>query len=254
MTYLPTEYWTTGNRDDVIYGVGLLVFMVIEKKYNPLKKLKSSVGDFFGRPYQRIWALSLPFVIWFWLSLIFFVKYDTNLLLLRVFNIGVSLGTGHWFFWLMAAALVTVYGWDNIVSGIMVVGLLSALHEPIWYLFYYLVYPAETAQAFLFYLPFVFLCGAMLIAYFVLSHNGSIVKIPTSTLLQVFLIMVVFHALWALAGFPVSIDLITGGTQYYLSLSIALIENLSWVIPGLVLLVAGILPKIRLNKRTVALK
>ncbi|GEM_PF-1911881 len=263
---IPANFYTPGNVHDILYAIALLIFVAIEVRFSPLRKLARSTGDFFGHPYPRIWALSMPFVIWFWLSLLFFVHYDANILVLRVFDIGGTLGTGHWFIWLMFAALVTRYGWDNIIQGGIVIGLVAAMHEITWYVFYYIVYPAESSLAFVFYLPFIFLCCAFVVAYFVLAYPWSvtirtriikgpcsIVRIPTNTLVTVMAVIVVFDALWALAGFPVTIDLVTGGTSLYLSLLDNMVENASWVIPCLILLVA---PRYTLinRKRTGALK
>ena len=66
----------------------------------------------------------------------------------------------------------------------------------------------------------------------------SIVRIPTNTLITVLAVIVVFDGLWALAGFPVTIDLVTGGTSLYASLLDNMVENASWVIPCLILLLA----------------
>ena len=196
----------------------------------------------------------MPFVAWFWLSLVFFVNYDANILILRVFNFGGTFGAGHWFIWLMFAALATRYGYNNIVQGGVVIGLLAAIHEITWYVFYYLVYPYESSLAFVFYLPFIFLCCAFVVAYIVLSRNGSMITLPKNTLVTVVAVTVVFDALWALAGFPVTIDLVTGGTSLYGSLIVNMVENMSWIVPCLIVLLAPHSNMLIKNKRKGAAK
>jgi hypothetical protein len=213
----------------------------VELRFNLWKRINSRVGDFFGRPLPTAYVLSLPFIFWFWLSLLLFVKFDANLLVLRAFNfVGNGLGTGHYLTWVVIALVVTVWGWDNILAGVLVVGLYSALHEAFWYVFYFVAYPGQFSVTFPFYLPFVYLGACLSIGYVLLSHHRSIPSIPTKAILEMVALFIVIDAMWLVAGFPVTISLTTGGTQYFLNLMVNLIEDNSWVVPAVPLVVAGL--------------
>jgi len=184
-------------------------------------------------------------IVWFWLSLYFFVKFNTNLINLRVVNalVGTGVGTGHWFAWLAIAAIATRWGWDNAPAGFLTVGLYSALHEGFWYVFYYAIYPGQIALTWLFYLPFGYLVLCQSISYLLLSRNrkvderyASIPKIPTRIFLMTIALFLVTDIMWAMAGFPVTVRLDTGPTPQFPDLSTNLIEDNSWVTPALPLI------------------
>lgn len=244
-------YWTHGNISNVEYGTLILIMTAVELRFNLWKRINSRVGDFFGRPLPTAYVLSLPFIFWFWLSLLLFVKFDANLLVLRAFNfVGNGLGTGHYLTWVVIALVVTVWGWDNILAGVLIVGLYSALHEAFWYAFYFVAYPGQFVQTFPFYLPFVYLGACLSVGYVLLAHHKSIPSVPTRAILEMLALFIVIDAMWLLAGFPVTISLTTGGTEYFTNLFVNLIEDNSWVVPAVPLVVAGILRlRISLNLR-----
>ena len=233
-----TLYWTSGNRNDVILAIVVVIFTALELRYNLWKRINSRIGDFFGRPLPTAYVLSSPFLIWFWLSLLLFVQYDENILLVRAFNIGQAFGTGHVFVWLTIAAIVTRWGYKDILGGALVVGTYSALHELVWYTFYWLAYPSQFSGTYQFYLPFMVLGLALIGSYFLLSRNGSIATIDRRTFITFILLFVVFDLMWSFAGFPVSVSLIHGGTNLFYSLPVNLVECLSWVMPAIPLVIA----------------
>ena len=230
-----TLYWTPGNRDDALLAIAVVVFTALELRYNFWKRITNRIGDFFGRPLPTGYVLALPFLIWFWLSLVFFVHYNENILLVRAFNLGSELGTGHIFVWMVLAMIATRWGFKNIVAGFDILGMFGALHEIIWYAFYGAVYGYTDTY---YYLPFIFLGITLLGAYAFLSRNGSIPTIDRRTIILMIVFFVVMDAMWAIAGFPVPVSLSSGNTPLFLNLQTNLIESESWVIPAIPLIMA----------------
>ena len=233
-----TLYWTSGNRNDAILALVVAAFTIIELRYGFWKRITNRIGDFFGRPLPTRYVLALPFVIWFWLTLLLFVHYDENILLVRAFNLGQEVGTGHVFVWFILAAIFTRWGYNNLVGGFTIVGMFGALHEIVWYAFYAVVYQSEVSGTYLFYLPFMVLGLSLTVSYVVLSRNGSIPTVDKRTLLTIAIFFIVLDSMWAVGGFPVTVDLAHGNTPLFYNLTVNLVENYSWVVPAIPLIIA----------------
>jgi hypothetical protein len=209
--------------DVTLLAVGVAAFTGIELKFDPIKRLQKHHTDLFGRwvkPYS-LWSAAFCFTGW--LSLLMFADFSQNILTMRLFD------QGHWLTWLVIVAVMTRYGWDDVASGVAIAALFGAANEIFWYVGYLLVFPPQTlgfgsVTYSLFLLVVVF-------AYYALMRNGSVKKVPGQKLLLFLGLSLSVHVLWALAGYPVSL-----GSTPDDSLATALIEGLSWVIPGMALL------------------
>src|SRR5208337_2475647 len=130
--------------DDLLLALILIAFTAIELRYSLLEKFKGHRAEFFGgrmvRPYL-LYSVALAVAMWF--TFVLYVSYDKNLLVLRQFDLGSVFGTGHWFTWVIMAVVLTRWGWNDIVSGLFIVGAFSALHEMVWYVFDGLTYPGQ---------------------------------------------------------------------------------------------------------------
>jgi len=185
------------------------------------------------RPYL-LYSVALAVAMWF--TFVLYVSYDKNLLVLRQFDLGSVFGTGHWFTWVIMAVVLTRWGWNDIVSGLFIVGAFSALHEMVWYVFDGLTYPGQLEVAFWYYVPFIALGGVLVCCYVALSWKGKMAHVPVKSWVLCLSTFFIFDALWALAGFPVTVSLTTGGTAFFGNLAVNALEDLSWVIPGMTLL------------------
>lgn len=205
----------------MLYAALVLTATGIELRFNLVKRFRQHKTDIFGRLVKPLTLWSLALCAGAWLTLLNLTPGE-NLLTAR-------LGQGHWFVWLTLIAVVTRWGWDDLPSGMAAAGVLGGIDELAWFGGYLSVYPASTLGWDS--VAYVFLLCCFLAAYFLLSRRESIKRIPRDRLLLCILVAVSFHAMWALAGFHVS-----NGTPFDYSVGTALLEDLSWVMPGATLL------------------
>lgn len=207
---------------DLAYLALVSVSTGVELRFNLLKRFRDHSTDILGRWVKplTLWSAVLCFTAW--LTLLNVTDLNGSLLLYRV-------GQGHWFVWFTIILVMTRWGWDDLPSGLAAAGLLGAVDELTWFGGYLSVYPARTLG--LDSLAYVFLLFGFLGSYFLLSRNKSIKTIPGRQVLLCVIVAIGFHALWAMAGFPVSL-----GSTPDNSLTTAMIESLSWLMPGLALL------------------
>lgn len=238
MGYLPS-FWSAGNVHNLVFAVAVAAGTGIELKWGFLGKIRAYDWQFgrmrrlLPKPYV---LLSANFAAWFWVTLFLFVDYDKNVLLVRVADFGLTLGTGHVLAWAAIAAVFTVWGWSDLSAGFLAVGVFSSLHELLWYFFYAFAYGSELFTAYPYYVPFMLL-GISLTVSFLLLKKGKRIRGPSAKqLIMCISVMAVFDAMWLLAGFPVTVDILHGGTGLFGNLQTNLIEDLSWVMPGMVLL------------------
>lgn len=224
----------SGNQHDIEVAIGLLVFTAIELKWSPLKRFKDHRAKFYFGKELWTWAmLSSGVCVWFFLNLVLFVRFNGSLVTQRVFNFGPQpLGAGYWLTWLVIAVVVTRWGWDNIASGVMVMGLVGSIHEWLWYVFYTIAYPSQLLYDY-YYSPFMVLMVALVVCYFLLSRHGSIRSLGTERIIMMIAMVVAFNSVWLAGGFPVSIFL-DGPGPLFGNVLVGIIETLSWVTLGVV--------------------
>jgi hypothetical protein len=250
----PYQYfWSVGNIDNVIYTAIIISLTLVEVHYGVLRRLLKKQMNFSNDivlgPLMRRLPGSQPklvplipiassaVVTWFWLSLVFLVHYNMNLQLVRVANFVVAAGAGHFFAWLAIAAIVTRWGWDNIVQGGLIVGVYSALHEFYFYVFYTAAYFSEVTSTLVFYLPFNLLTTTMCVCYYVLVKKQTVKSVGKERIFQVLIILTVFNAMCLIGGYPVTVSTVTGPGPLFFDLPTNILENIGWVLPALPLIV-----------------
>lgn len=146
-----------------------------------------------------------------------------NIMLWRFF-------TAHWFILLAVVVVISVAGFYDIIRGLGSAMFLLGWHELIW------MFAAAAAfgTVFLtyFWIFYVFL-GSMIALYYL----GGFRSMKLKDELMVVGSMIVFDLVWLAAGFPVSVQSYTGWTDLT-NVSTALIENLSWVVPAMIIVFA----------------
>lgn len=216
--------WSPGNIHDILIAVGILAAIPIVAR---MRKLKW--GFFMRRSYA---IFSAFFLVGFVAALVLFTPglLRENILLLRVFST-VGASYGHWLSWLAIFIVFVRYGYRDVFRGAFVTGVLVALHEGLWYFSYFAAHTARVDAVVLYYYwPFLFLLAAMLAMYFI-----NVRALPRTKLAEVLVVLVVYYILWLAAGFPLTLDNITGITPFYGSLVVNFIEDASWLIPALVM-------------------
>lgn len=233
------DFWVA-NKNDIYLAVGLLVFLAIELKLKPVKRYKDHRAKFFfGREIWSWAMMSSAFCAWMFLTLYFFVSFNTNITLLRLFNITPDNpnGTGHWFAWLAIAIVFTRYGWKNMLAGASHASFFASIHELIWYGAYFIGNPFLFVDVFPFYSPFIFDLILFVFAYFLLKRNGSIGGFPANRVILGIAVTIALDAMWVLAGFHITVDLgLREMTQYGIDLDVNLNENSGWLALAVILI------------------
>ncbi len=178
---------------------------------------------------------SLFFFLGFIFGMIFFAPglyQGENILLVRVFQ-NIHPNYGHWLTWLAVLLVYAKYGWKDVFKGSFTTGVLVAFHEWLWYISYFIVHtPAVDRLVLHYYFPFLILISAMLAMYFV-----HVRTLPKRKIYELLAVLVVYYFLWIAAGFPLTLDNITGVTPFYYSLTVNMIEDTSWLIPAVVMII-----------------
>ncbi|MGC9145968.1 MAG: hypothetical protein ACP5GS_07675 [Nitrososphaeria archaeon] len=226
------QLWSPGNVHDIELAIAILIAtpgLVWLKRQKLWHRLNSS--DFFRRAYV---IFSFFFFLGFVFAMIFFAPglyTGENILLVRVFQ-NIHPNYGHWLTWLAVFIVYARYGWKDLVKGSFSTGALVAVHEWLWYISYFIVHTIPVdALVLYYYFPFLILISSMLLFYYV--HVRSI---PAWRMRTMILVMIVYYFLWIMAGFPLTLDNVTGVTPFYYSLTVNMIEDASWLIPAVVLI------------------
>ncbi len=195
--------------------------------------------------YQVASMMFLGGFIW---AMFFLTKFNQNIIMLRSANVLLTseqanaLGTGHWLIWVAAFIVYFRYGAPfDFIKGVYAMAFFGALHEGMWYI----VYVSYTGLGSLYVnSPFLILISGMVFGYLLLfrkDHKTYILPsenacIPWKKLALILFGFALFYVLWYEAGFPITLDIMTGHTAYYSSPAVNLIENLSWLMPALLFL------------------
>lgn len=114
----------------------------------------------------------------------------------------------------------------NGVRGFMVCGLAIAFHELVWFGTYFILHPGTIVGNLQVYGSFIAAMGVGVAIFFVAKYQ-KLFSLKFFILWS--LPFLIFETYWALIGFPLTLDLVTGVTQYFNSIFVNGLEFLSWV-------------------------
>lgn len=254
------EFWIVGNQRDLEVAAILIVAILLEYRYGLIRKFKEQFSFYY---------VIISFGVFLaWIGNTFgndFSNYTgQNIIVFRIFG---SSTVGHWLVWLSVFVVLARYcSIKDLISGWLIVGVFVAIHEGLWFLAYFVANPQNFYETLFYYSPFLLLLLVMIAAYGVLVPRTEYKifpayvkpekmtfgaklevwlrnlwrvmpkaeKLPRYRIYRTVVFMVIFNILWGLAGFPLTVDNITGPTAYYDSVAISLLEDLSWICPALV--------------------
>jgi len=213
----------------VYIGVPFL-FLILEKPF----KLVSSTRDYMN----RLWVFREGFSIYNLMS--FFILLGAWIYflaplpqLLSKGNIFIETYTdGHWLSWVGLIAVMTVFGYFDIIKGVYVAAFVYSVHELSWItaagIFYNMVW-----SIYVHYWPIMIVMVLLLLGYF-LAYRG----LPTYKEALVITVILIFDALWMAAGFHVTVEnwMTPPATIYFSNSIVNVVEVLSWVLPAVVCL------------------
>jgi hypothetical protein len=139
---------------------------------------------------------------------------------------------GHWLSWLALLAVVTRFGYFNIVRGAYAGAFVYCAHELTWITFAG-IYNGAMVMIYLHFAPALVVMVSLVLGYF-LAYRG----LPLRKEVLVVLIIMVWDVLWMFAGFHAAVNnwLPNPKTAYFYDPIVNLVEVLGWVIPSLVAL------------------
>ena len=233
-TLAGVPFWTTGREADLAVAISSVAWALIEGRYGIVARLYR-VDLRGGLPVPLMRYIAVAVVIGMWLEMFTLTSFNANIVVLRtanVFHLPQAGGFGHWLIWLAVVLVFTRHGLSDPFRGAYVAGLLVAVHEGAWFVADFAALPSEMPPTLYYYSPFLILLAAFAFTYFYLHVDA----LPKSQLVLVLIFQAAFSILWVAAGWPVTVDNITGPTSLYLSLPVNLIEVMSWMLLGILFL------------------
>jgi hypothetical protein len=229
-------FWSAGNIHDLELFFILMVLLALQLRFDLASRLKKLYPDYLWKGFGLYQVLSLSAAGGVVAALFLWTDFDQPLNVLRVGNFLLNgLGAGHWLDWLaISLVFVRFAGWElDLFSAAVLMTFFDAMHEAAWYVFYLIANPQDLFIIGYYYLPFLLDIGFFIAAYFLLVHFKQLEPLPWRTMAYFALTLVVFDSLWVIAGFPITVDTVTGGTPLFLDPSTNLVEHESWFMPAL---------------------
>lgn len=183
---------------------------------------------FYWNTYQ---ALSVMAIAAFLYIMLFFTKFDQNIVMLRVANLTSVFGTGHYMIWVAAFIVYLRFGAPfDFIRGIYAMAFFGALHELLFYATWVSLYGFSSLYM---NSPFLILISGMLFGFLLLFRKEILSWKRITIIIGA---MSMFYFLWGSAGFPVTLNIDTGHTIFFSNMSVNLIEDLSWLMPAFLFL------------------
>jgi hypothetical protein len=239
----------------LLIGIALFPATLVAAKTDAYSRLKSFQGFYRkGReiiasrfPREGLWTWSLYEWISFsggslaWLLILAaYTNFSGNILLQRVATGWAApppehnFGSGHYLVWIALFVVYVRFGALDIVKGGLTMAFFGALHELFWYLSYFWVKPMSAPVVLYDYSPFLVLVASILFAYCYLFALKKDSRAEKKRIVVLCLFFGAFYSMWVLAGFPITLDNITGRTVYYHDLVVNAIEDMSWDLAAVV--------------------
>lgn len=207
-----------------------LSFLILEKPFG----LVSLVRDYLN----RLWLIREGFSVYNLMS--FFVLLGVWLYflapipqLLSQGNIFIELYTnGHWMSWIGLIAVMTVFGYFDIIKGVYIAGFIYSIHELAW-ITGAGIYNGMLWSIYVHYAPIMVVMTLLILGYF-LAYRG----LPKYKEVLIVVVIIVFDILWMMAGFHSTVEnwMTPPATMYYANPIVNVIEVLSWFLPAMVAL------------------
>ena len=210
--------------------VGLVVLFVTFIEYLlPINEYLAGKHVYFYMSYASLVVISI--------GMFGALDYNSNIILMRAAPDGNS---AH-FLSLLAIVLVLYrFGYNDIIKGLSITGAFVAFHELISVGFTLITgaYGASLGitpeQALTFYSTFLFMCATIVVAYFVFDKGKTWKHMYWAMVLLVMYSMIVVFSVGAVGTLN-----ILGPTQYFQNMLKNGVEDGSWILPSIALIVAS---------------
>lgn len=213
----------------VEYGLVILFFAFIEYKFH--------IRNYLITNHRRFYAYFSYFgLIGVTIGVFGGLDYTGNILLIRALNAGNS---GHLLSWIAIMLIAYRFGYNDIFKGVLVAGAFAAFHEIISVGITLVIgaYGASVgitlAEALWYYSTFFFLLAAILVAYFTFTGTETWYEMKRAVIF-----LTIYSIIVSSIGAIGTVDL-SGPTIYFYNLDVNLIEQLSWLLPSVVLIGLG---------------